>query len=124
MPQPSLVPANLIQQIEASSTSVAVGLVRSVFEAYKPTLLHHLPYILLGVFILLAIGTVKAMLGEIGMLGSLLYNIFYICGMGIIIWVKGFEILFNHYFDLISYALYVICYWLVGLILKQFRHWH
>lgn len=117
----SVVPANFIQQIEASSTTYAVELVRAVATGLKPTVLHYLPYILAAIFILLIFASVKAMLGKTGTLGSLLYHIFYICGLGIIIWVKGFEILFNPYFDLIVYLLYIICYWLVGLVLKCFR---
>lgn len=87
----------------------------------KPTIDHYLPYLIGLLFVLLIIASVKAMLGWTGALGSLLYHVFYFGILGIILKVKGLEILFNPYFDLICAVIYHVCYWLTGLILRSFR---
>jgi hypothetical protein len=28
----------------------------------------------------------------------------------------------SDYFDLITFGIYILCYWPVGLVLKQFKH--
>ena len=61
-------------------------------------------------------------MGRTGMLGSLLYHIFYFGILGIIVWINGFGILFNPYLDLIDLILYLVCYFLTGLVLDKFRH--
>lgn len=116
-----LLPANFIQQIEASSTEYSVAMLRTILSGLKPTIEHYLPYLIGLLFMLLIIASVKAMLGRTGALGSLLYHIFYFGILGIIIKVKGLEVLFNPYFDLICAIVYRFCYWLTGLILNKFR---
>ncbi len=115
-------PATFFQQIEASTTEDSIAFLRSVVAAAMPTVLHYLPYSFGILFVFLIIASVKAMLGETGTLGSLLYHIFYFGILAIIITVNGLEVLFNPYFDLICSVVYRLCYWLTGLILNKFKN--
>lgn len=117
----SFVPADIVGKIIVSSTETAVDIVTLVFTTFWTFLQPYFPYAIGTLFVLLITASVKAMLGQTGMLGSLLYHIFYFAILGIIIWIKGFEILFNPVFDLIVLVTYRICYWLTGLILDKFR---
>ena len=106
----------------ASSTSVAVDFLRSILAALWTSFQPYFPYAVAILFVLLVIASVDAMLGRTGMLGSLLYHIFYFGILGVIVWIEGLEILLNPYFDLIGLALYRFCYWLTGVILQKFRN--
>lgn len=77
--------------------------------------------VMLTIFVILIVATFKAMLGHWGALGSLLYNLFYFGFIGTLVWIYGLEIFFNSYFDLLCFIIYVVSYYLVGLILKKFR---
>ncbi|KKP93020.1 MAG: hypothetical protein UR98_C0012G0003 [Parcubacteria group bacterium GW2011_GWA1_36_12] len=118
----SLIPSDFLQNIMASSTSVAVDFLRSILAALWTSFQPYFPYAVAILFVLLVIASVDAMLGRTGMLGSLLYHIFYFGILGVIVWIEGLEILLNPYFDLIGLALYRFCYWLTGVILQKFRN--
>jgi len=118
----SLIPPDFFQNIMASSTAVATEFLRSIFSAFWTSFQPYFPYAVAVLFILLVMASINAMLGRTGMLGSLLYHIFYFAILGIIVWIEGLEILLNPYFDLIGLVLYRFCYWLTGLILQKFRN--
>lgn len=52
---------------------------------------------------------------------SVIYNVFYFSCIGLIIWLKGWEILFNDYFKIFTFVFYLISYKLTGLIMKKMR---
>ena len=84
------------------------------------------PYLLYAIgilFLVLLYAVIKASLGRWGTLGSLLYHIFYFGILGIIVWITGFEIFFNGYFDMIAALLYPVCYFITGLLLERFRRY-
>ena len=118
----SLIPPDLLQNIIASSTAIAVEFAKSILMVLWTSLWPYRFYIVAFVFILFIIASVKAMLGRTGMLGSLLYHIIYFGILALIIWIKGLEILLNPFFDLIGFILYSVCYWLTGIILQKFRN--
>ena len=118
----SLVPPDLLQNIIASSTAMAVEVAKSILMVLWTSLWPYRFYIIIFVFLLFIIASVKAMLGRTGMLGSLLYHVLYFGVLAIFIWIKGLEILLNPFFDLIGFILYIVCYRLVGIILQNFRN--
>ncbi len=72
------------------------------------------------VFIVFVVATLKAMFGRWGMLGSVLYNSIYF-GILFIIWlVWGPEIFVSDFFS-VAYTiiLYPVCYFVTGLILDK-----
>lgn len=109
------------QKIAASSTATAISMLQAIIGATMPSILPYVPWAMGVLFIGLVIASIKALFGQTGMLGSLLYHVFYFGILGIIIWMKGLEIVFNVYFDLICAIVYRACYWLTGLILVKFR---
>ncbi len=90
----------------------------SVWTYFKP----YLPYVVTILFGGLIIASVKAMFGKTGMLGSLLYHIFYFAVLGIVLWIMGLQLVFNPYFDLVCFVIYRLCYWLTGIVLEKFKH--
>jgi hypothetical protein len=114
-------PTDFYQKIEASTTALLVTGTQAIVSALLAPLLPYLPWAIGFLFIVLVIASVKAMFGRTGMLGSLLYHIFYFGILGIVVWIMGVQILFNAYFDLICAVLYRLCYWLTGLILDKFK---
>jgi len=119
----TLIPPDFFQNIMASSTSVATDLLWSVFGAFWISFQPYFPYAVAVLFILLIIASINAMLGRTGMLGSLLYHIFYFAILGVIVWIEGLDILLNPFFDLIAFIVYRVCYWLTGIILQKFRRY-
>lgn len=73
-------------------------------------------------FIILITATAKAMFGRWGMLGSVLYNLFYFGTLFVIglVWGPGVFVSDNFNFACTAF-LYPVCYFIVGLILKRFR---
>lgn len=114
-------PSDFFPKLIESSESIAVGFVQIIFKTTLVNLMPYLSYILGGIFILLIIASINALFGKVGMLGSLLYHIFYFAILAIVVWINGIEIFFNPFFDLICFIAYCFCYWLVGLILQKFR---
>ncbi len=115
-------PPDLGQRILASSTEMGTFIFQTVATATLRASVPYLPWIVGGLFFLLVLASVKALLGETGMLGSLLYHIFFFGILAIIIWIAGWGIIFNPYFDVLTFVLYRFCYWLVGLILEKFKN--
>ena len=73
-------------------------------------------------FIILITATAKAMFGRWGMLGSVLYNLFYFGTLFFIGIIWGPEVFVSDYFNVACTAfLYPVCYIIVGRILKRFR---
>ena len=114
-------PPDFWQKIMASSTAMVVSILQVAASSTLHDSIPYLPWIIGGLFLLLMLASIKAFLGETGMLGSLLYHIFFLGIMAIIIWIAGWGIIFNAYFDGITFVLYRLCYWLVGLILQKFK---
>ena len=114
-------PHDFFPKIIESSTAMAVEWIQAAFKIILNQILPYWPYIFGGLFILFMIATAKALLGQVGMLGSLLYHIFYIITLGVIILIGGFGLFYNPFFDLICFATYRFCYWAVGLILHKIK---
>ena len=117
-----MLPPDFWQKIMASSTAMAVSVLQILASSTLRASIPYLPWIIGGLFALLVVASVKAFLGETGMLGSLLYHVFFLGILAIIIWIVGWGIIFNTYFDVIAFVLYRSCYWLVGLILNKFKN--
>jgi len=111
----------LFQQIQDQATVWAVEMLKMIIETIRLSIRPYWPYLVIGFFILLVWSTIKAMLGKWGALGSLLYHVFYFGILGIFIKIRGLEILFNPFFDLIAFVVYRISYTLTGLIVGKFK---
>lgn len=85
------------------------------------TFLHeHWLTVLLLIFGVMVLALFKAMIGEWGMLGSLLYNLIYFGTLFIIGLIWGPEFFLNDFFNAFcAVILYPVCYKIVGLILKK-----
>lgn len=115
-------PKQMLQQIQDQATVFAVEILKATTEMLWLSIKPYWPYLVVGFFVFLIFLTLKAMLGEWGGLGSFLYHVFYFGFLGIVIAVKGWEIIFNPLFDLIALFLYRFSFWLTGLILRKFRN--
>jgi hypothetical protein len=111
----------LFKQIQEQSISFAVEFSKMIVEMIWLSLKPYWSYLAIGFFLVLVWLTIRAMLGEWGPLGSFLFHVFYLVFLGIAIFIKGWKILFNPLFDLLSYSIYLISYKIVGLILIKFR---
>jgi hypothetical protein len=114
-------PSDFWQKIMASSTAMVVSIIQITASSTLHDLMPYLSWVIGGLFLFLIIASIKALLGETGMLGSLLYHIFFLGILAIIIWIAGWGIIFNAYFDVVTFVLYRLCYWLVGRILQKFK---
>lgn len=112
MPVPTSTAVNFYQQIQDSVASSSASLLRSTIKQILPTTW---PY--LAIFVVFVIAS-KLMEGRIG---SLIYNFIYFGILAIIVAVKGLDVFFSSYFDIIYALLYLISYFLTGLILKKIR---
>ncbi len=120
-PQP-IVPPDAVQKLIDGSTAQGILWAQLMARIIWSGLLPYFPYVMVVLFIWLILASINAFMGRTGMLGSLLYHIFYFGILGIIVWINGFGILFNPYLDLIDLILYLVCYFLTGLVLDKFRH--
>jgi len=118
----SLIPPDFLQNIIASSTVLGIEVAKSILIVLWASLQPYRFYIAALAFLVFIIASVKAMLGRTGMLGSLLYHVFYFGFLAIIIWIKGLEIFLNPFIGLICFIIYTVCYWLTGIILQNFRN--
>jgi hypothetical protein len=112
--------SDLFQKILNQSLVSAVELTKQFASAIWSSLKPYWPYLVVGLFVILLYLTIRAMLGKWGALGSLLYHLFYFGILGIIVLIKGWEILFNPLFDLIAFVVYRLAYTLTGLFLRRF----
>lgn len=115
-------PTDFWQKAISDGTAQAVVILRPAFTQAALTIWHYASTILAVTAFLLVVALIKAAVGYWGMLGSLLYHIFYFSIFGAILWVRGPELLFSDYFELIGLILNPLCYWLTGLILQRFRY--
>lgn len=94
---------------------------RIVWDAAWESILAHI-WLTLGflAFILLASALQAFATGSWGWFGSVLYHYFYIGFIILIGFVWGPEVFANDYIDLGLFLLYVLCFWMVGKILKKF----
>lgn len=118
---PTFIPADFFKQIETNTVQYGVGFIRMIFTILWAAFRPYLPYAIGILFIMAVVAMIKALLGQTGTLGSLLYHIFFFGILGVIIAIYGLDIVFNSYFELITFAIYVISYHITGLILKSFR---
>jgi len=117
----SAFPPDFFQKILDQAMVSAGELTKQFVEAIWSSLKPHWPYLAIGLFVLLFILTIKAMLGKWGALGSVLYHIIFLVLLGISVLIWGWKILYNPLFYLISFVIYRLAYMLVGLILRKFR---
>ena len=109
----------LLQQIQDQATIFATEMVKMITGMIWSLLRPYWSYLVVSFSLLLIIATIKAMLGQWGVLRSLLYHLFYFGILGIFIAIKGWGILFNPLFDLIAWIVYRVSYKLTGLILGK-----
>lgn len=84
------------------------------------TLQQHWRFLMAVFFLIFIVATLKAMIGQWGMLGSVLYNLFYFGTLFIVGLIWGPEVFLNDYFNAAcSIILYPVCYFLVGWILRK-----
>ncbi len=79
----------------------------------------HWVSILILLALVLVVAIVRALTGRWGMLGSVLYNYLYFGTLFFIGWIWGAEIYANDYFQIVLAVLYVVCFLLVGKILRD-----
>jgi hypothetical protein len=96
-------------------------LVARIFWDTLMSFLHaHWFAVMTGLFILLVIATLKAMMGRWGALGSLIYNLLYFGTLFIVGLIWGPEIFINDFFNVAcAVILYPICYYITGQILNK-----
>lgn len=109
------------QKIVEESTKWGVAFINIMAITVWSGIKQNLQYIIGLFFVFSVIAVFKALSGETGMLGSMLYHLFFFTILGIIIWIKGAEILFNTWFDLISFLIYMLSFKLTGLILAKLK---
>jgi len=114
MSQPLISPEVYKQSLQSLAEGPKI-LVPILTETARLLLSSYLEYILI---IILFTALTKILAGRIG---SLIYNTIYFGILFVIIAVKGFEILFNPYFDFICLLLYGVSYYLTGRILKKIK---
>lgn len=91
-----------------------------LWSALMTVLSQHWQFIMGAIFVIFIIATLKAMIGQWGMLGSALYNFFYFGTLFIVGLIWGPEVFLNDYFNFAcSIILYPVCYFLVGWILRK-----
>jgi len=118
----SLIPPDFLQNTIASSTVLGIEVAKSILIVFWTSLQSYRFYIVALAFLLFIIASVKAMLGRTGMLGSLVYHVLYFGFLVIIIWIKGLGIFLNPFIGLICFIIYIVCYWLTGIILRNFQN--
>ena len=93
-----------------------------IWSVIKSLLIEWWPWILGVLFIFFFLAVTKALFGQWGMLGSLLYNVIYFGILLLIVLIFGPEVFVNDYFNLAMAAmLYPLVYFIVGLVLTKLR---
>ncbi len=81
------------------------------------------PILLLILFIIVLVATLKMMIGHWGMFGSVIYNILYFGVLLIIGLFKGPEVFVSDFYKpFCLIILYPLCYWITGSILDLVRN--
>lgn len=117
---PTFIPSDFFQKIEDGSIKLAVSIINSVASSVWTSFRPYLPYAI-GIFLLISIwAVIKATFGRWGQLGSIIYHVFFLGILGLVIAIKGWEIIFDPIFDIIYLLAYRFSYLITGLILKSF----
>src|SRR5689334_11626543 len=107
---------SFIQGIDQGAKLVA----RVLWDAFTSFLYAHWFLVIIGLFALLFVATLKAMMGRWGALGSLIYNLLYFGTLFIVGLIWGPEIFVNDFFNTAcAVILYPICYYITGQILNK-----
>ena len=114
-------PPNFFQKVQEESARFGVELMKTTGSMLWGSIQPLFPYIIGVFFIVVAVAMFRALLGETGMLGSVLYHLFFFSILGIITMMFGLEVLFNPWFDLISFLIYIASFRLTGLILQRIK---
>lgn len=56
-------------------------------------------------------------------IGSVVYNVIFFSIIGVVIFVKGWEIIFNDFFEIITLFAYIISFKLTHFLLVKFNIW-
>jgi hypothetical protein len=95
---------------------------RMLWGIFISILKEHWLFIMVFLFVVFIVLTLKAMVDQWGSLGSFLYNFFYFGILFIIGLMWGPEIFVNDFFNTVcAVVLYPICYIITGLILDKVR---
>jgi len=93
---------------------------RMLWDVLISFLTNHWFAIMVGLFIIFIVATLKAMMGRWGALGSLIYNLLYFGTLFIVGLIWGPEIFINDFFNAAcAVILYPICYYITGQILNR-----
>lgn len=110
---------NLILQIPAMFADATVKAYIMLWNALMQILAAHwvsvLPFV---IFLLVVSAFVAFATGRWGWFGSVLYHIFFLGALLITGLIFGPAIFANDYFEIVTAVLYLLCFWLVGRILK------
>jgi hypothetical protein len=115
MNQPIVTPIEFYQRIMQAINEGTHEVALAIPLALKPILISYWPYII--IFILLFFLSRFLDRG----IGSVIYNIFYFGILSMIIALKGFDILFSPYFDLACVLVYLLSFYITGLILREIK---
>ncbi len=93
---------------------------RIIWDAFIPYVWQHWLAILVILILILIVSFARAIFtGRWAVFGSVLYNYFYFGTLFIIGLIFGPELFVNDYFQIFLVILYVVCFLLVGKILRK-----
>ncbi len=118
---PSIIPVDFYQKLETESTKYAVEFARMIFTMLWTAFKLFLPYAFVFLLLVSIWSVIKALRGHWGQLGSIIYHVIFFGILAAAIAIKGWEILYNPYFDIAYFLLYKFSYFITGLILRPFR---
>lgn len=108
-----------LMKIQDGATEKAAEMLSDIAKSVLLSMKPYLPWLILGLTILLVLATLFALAGRTRLLGRVLYHYLYFGIIAIVIWIFGFGILFNAYIDILLLVLYGFCFWVTGLILSR-----
>lgn len=112
----------LKQLVDGLLVSIEKGTVQAytwIWDGITAYLLEHLMAVLIILFFVLVYAIVRALMGHWWVLGSVLYNYLYAGALLLVGAIFGPAIFANTYASIGFFVLYVVCYLLVGKILKE-----
>lgn len=93
---------------------------RMIWDAIQQIVIEHWGWILVALVVILILAILQYLsTGRWAMLGSVLYNYFYFGTLYVIALIFGPEVFANDWFKIVLFVIYVICFVLVGNLLRK-----
>lgn len=93
---------------------------RMIWDGINQFLVEHWGWVIIGLIAILAFSIVEYFItGRWAMLGSVLYNYLYFGTLFVITLIFGPEVFANDWFKLVLFVIYVVCFILVGKLLRK-----